>query len=189
MSVVSCALPEKKLAPILHENVTSDQVHKHNSYCQRSKKTNHGSCTVCCFGFDRPVTKEFVLRNVQKSVVGHRNLISRSRLYDLPRKENETMINDYVPILLYLWKGNMDIQFVGDHSTALTTYIVKYILKNEKGLEENLIERVNTNKSLCSSLWNFAMRSLYNRECGAIEAADICLGNNLYGTDNDTVIK
>lgn len=94
MSVVSCALPEKKLAPILHENVTSDQVHKHNSYCQRSKKTNHGSCTVCRFGFDRPVTKEFVLRNVQKSVVGRRNLISKSRLYDLPRKENETMIND-----------------------------------------------------------------------------------------------
>jgi len=33
------------------------------------------------------------------------------------------------------------------------------------------------------------MRTLYNRECGIIEAADVCLMNSLYGTDNDTVIK
>ena len=33
------------------------------------------------------------------------------------------------------------------------------------------------------------MRSMNNRECGAVEAADTCLGHFLYGTDNDTSIK
>jgi len=38
--------------------------------------------------------------------------------------------------------GNMDIQFVGDHSTALVTYILKYILKSEKALEQNILDYV-----------------------------------------------
>lgn len=33
------------------------------------------------------------------------------------------------------------------------------------------------------------MRTLYYRECGVIEAADLCLMNSLYGTNNDTIIK
>lgn len=83
----------------------------------------------------------------------------------------------------------MDIQFVGDYSTALVTYIVKYILKSEKNLEKNVLKSVSSNKNLSRKLWNFAMRSLYNRECGSIEAADVCLMNSLYCTDNDTIIK
>jgi hypothetical protein len=189
MRVVSCALPDKKTSNELYNRITAFQMHKHNNYCLRNKKTVNGVMKVCRFGFGRPVTKEFVLRKVQASIVGRRKLKAKSRLYDLPRKECEVNINDYVPILMLLWNGNMDIQFVGDKSTALVTYILKYMLKSEKSLEENLMERANTNKSLCSSLWNFAMRSLYNRECGAMEAADVCLMNSLYGTDNDTTIK
>lgn len=56
-------------------------------------------------------------------------------------------------------------------------------------MEQNILERALANESLTKKLWSFAMRTLYNRECGIIESADVCLMNSLYGTDNDTVIK
>lgn len=189
MSVVTCSLPNKHESPTLFNIIFSFQKHKHNSYCLRNQKKGNISVKVCRFGFNKPVTNEFVLRNVQTAIVGRRNLKSKSRLYDLPRKHDEVDINDYVPILMLLWNGNTDIQFIGDCSTALVTYITKYILKSEKGLQNNLLQTVHNNKGLCSNLWNFAIRSLNNRECGAIEAADVCLINNLCGHDNDTVIK
>lgn len=141
MRVASCALPDKNTSHTLYDRVTRFQRHKHNSYCMRNKKTERGIMKVCRFRFDRPVTEEFVLRNVQTSIVGRRNLKTKTRLYDLPRKPTESNINDYVPILMMLWNGNMDVQFVGDHTTALVTYILKYILKSEKALEQNILER------------------------------------------------
>lgn len=69
MSSVSCALPDRKVSPMLYNRVASFQQHKHNTYCMRNKKTNNGIMKVCRFGFDRPVTNEFVLRNVQTSIV------------------------------------------------------------------------------------------------------------------------
>lgn len=83
----------------------------------------------------------------------------------------------------------MDIQFIGDHSTALTIYLTKYILKNEKSGADNLFENIKSSTSLCSRLWNVAMRMLSHRECGSMEAADTCLGFSLYGTDAQTVIR
>jgi len=84
-------------------------MHKHNNYRLRNKITVNSVMKVCRFGFGRPVTKKFVLRKVQASVVGRRKLKAKSRLYDLPRKESEVNINDYVPIFMLLWNGNMDI--------------------------------------------------------------------------------
>lgn len=126
---------------------------KHNSYCMRNKKTEKGFMKVGRFGFDRPVMEEFVLRNVQTFIVRRRNLKAKFRLYDLPYKSTESNINDYVPILVMLWNGNMDVQFVGDYSTALATYILKYILKSEKTLEQNILERALANESLTKKLW------------------------------------
>lgn len=74
MRVVSCALPDKNTSPTLYNRVSQFQRHKHISYCMRNKNTERGFMKVCRFGFDRPVTEEFVLRNVQTSIVGRRNL-------------------------------------------------------------------------------------------------------------------
>ncbi|KAE9542473.1 hypothetical protein AGLY_003334 [Aphis glycines] len=60
--------------------------------------------------------------------------------------------------------------------------------KTERVRKQNILERALTNESLTKKLWSFAMRTLYNRESGVIEAADVCLMNSLYGTDNDTVL-
>jgi len=77
--------------------------HKHNDYCLRSKKIG---CKVvvdgcrCRFGFPRPVTKTLNMRNVATSIAGRKQLKHKSRLYDLPRTDNEVDIKDYNPVLL-----------------------------------------------------------------------------------------
>lgn len=103
------------------------------------------------------------MRNIQTSIVGRRNLKTKTRCYDLTRKPTASNNNDYVPILRMLWNGNMDIQFVGDHSTALVTYIFKYILKSEKALEQNILERALTNESYQKAVELFYENALQPR--------------------------
>ncbi|XP_029162230.1 uncharacterized protein LOC114933816, partial [Nylanderia fulva] len=110
----------------------------------------------CRFGFPRPVTETLNIRDVATSIAGRKQLKHKSRLYDLPRTDNEGNINDYNPVLLTAWEGNMDIQFIGEKSSLLTC-------------------KDNKNKSLASHLWNIALRFTNNRECGALEAADTLL--------------
>ena len=143
-------------------------------------------------GFPRPVTDTLNMRDVATSIAGRKQLKQKSRLYDLPRTKNEVDINDYNPVILTAWEVNMDIQFIGEKSTLLTWYVTKYL--NKAGKSElsdcDFANSVNNkNKSLASVLWNFALRSISNRECGALEAADTLLGMALYGTDRNTTIK
>jgi hypothetical protein len=129
------------------------------------------------------------MRDVAKAIAGRRTLKSKSRLYDLPRGKEEQNINDYNPAILTAWEGNMDIQFVGEKSNLLSMYCTKYISKAEKSYEMSTFQSINSTKSLCSRLWNFAIRSLNHRECGALEAADTLLGISLHGTDPNTTVK
>ena len=46
-------------------------------------------------------------------------LKSRCKVYHLPSAIGEERVNDYNPLLLHLWKANMDLQYVGDVSLAL----------------------------------------------------------------------
>lgn len=48
---------------------------------------------------------------------------------------------------------------------------------------------INNTKSLSSKLWNLALRSLNNRECGSLEASYTLLSIPLFGTDSNTTIK
>ena len=52
-------------------------------------------------------------------------------------KPNELRINNYNPVCLGVWRANMDIQFVLD-VYACATYIVSYISKAQKGMNELL---------------------------------------------------
>ncbi|XP_014299180.2 uncharacterized protein LOC103578710 [Microplitis demolitor] len=190
MKYVTCKLPNKKISPTLHRRVTAHQQHHHNSYCLRTKKPKSGRAIKACrFGFPRPTTENFILRDAATSIAGRRNLNSKSRLYDLPRTENEVNINDYNPAVLSVWEGNMDIQFIGEKSTLLTQYVTKYATKKEVGKTSETVNEINSTKTLPQLLWNIAFRSLNHREIGALEAADTLLGISLYGTDSDTVIR
>ena len=187
---VTCKIPDQKESPSLYEKVIKCQRHVHNSYCLRNKKNKFGPDeSTCRFGFGRTITNSFILRNVQTSISGRRNLKSKSRLYDLVREKHEAFINDFNGPILNAWIGNMDIQYVGDYSTALTIYLTKYILKFEKSSLEDLFKNITNTTSLRSSLYSIGMKMLSHRESGSIEAADTCLGHSLYGTDKDTVIR
>ena len=111
---------------------------------------------------------ETVLNNVEDS------LKSRSKVYHLQRGVGEERVNDYNPLLLYLWKANLDIQYVDDSSLALAHYITA-----RRHMQE-LWEDISEQKSLYKKLWSFGVRSLRAHECGLYEAADIFLGEHLY---------
>ncbi|XP_058863591.1 uncharacterized protein LOC117970172 isoform X1 [Acipenser ruthenus] len=186
---VTCAIPNDLIAPVLRDRVLKWQQHKCNKYCLRSKKTPNKVVTVCRFGFPRKEQTMVVIRDVAEAIAGRKGLNPHSRLYDLPRSSTEVRTNDYNPAILLAWEGNMDIQFIGEQSTALNRCITKYLSKPEKSYPFSIMNDINSNKSLTSRLWNVVLRSLSNRECGALEAADNLLGLPLYGTDPQTTIK
>ena len=130
--------------------------------------------THCKFGFPREVVDETVLNNVEDS------LKSRSKVYYLQQSLGEERVNDYNPLLLYLWKANLDIQYVTDSSLALAHYVTAYVTKAEKSHMQELWEDISEQESLYKKLWSFGVRSLRSRECGLYEAADILLGEHLY---------
>ena len=124
-----------------------------------------------------------------EAVAGRKALKANSRLYDLPRTAGQRMINDYNPATLLVWEGNMDIQYIGEKSAILNWYITKYTTKAEKSHSNAAFAEVTSTKSLASRLWNVALRSLSNREYGAMEVSDTLLGISLYETDPGTVFR
>ncbi|KAL7290833.1 hypothetical protein TKK_0015570 [Trichogramma kaykai] len=83
----------------------------------------------------------------------------------------------------------MDAQYVSESSFVISKYISKYGTKGEKGSSDIDFSDIQSNKSLASRLWSFALRVLNHRECGALEAASTLLSIPLHETDRDTVIR
>ena len=98
-SKITSHIPDEKISPELHRLVTHFQLHKCNIYC-RCKKYGNGYVTYCKFGFSREVVDETVLNKVED------RLKSRKKVYYLQRTIEER-INDYNPLLLYLWKSTL----------------------------------------------------------------------------------
>lgn len=186
---IICHKPNKRDFPIISERIEMYQTRKHNSYCMRSKNTGTRTINSCRFGFPRIVTDHFIMKDVPTSIAVRRSLKSKNRLYDLPRTKNETCINDYNHAILLAWNGNMDLQFIGEKSCALSSYVTKYQIKPEKSNSAQSFEVINSTKSLDSKLWNVDLRSQNNRECVSLEASDTLLGIPLFGTDQSTTIK
>src|SRR5580765_2088899 len=112
---ISCKMPDQSISPLLYRRVNTHQRHIRNDYCLRSKKVGRKVIRRCRFGFPRPVTETLNMRDVATSIAGRKHLKHKSRLYDLPRTDNEVNINDnYNPVLFTAWEGNMDIQFIGE---------------------------------------------------------------------------
>ena len=111
--------------------VTRYQLHKCSQYCKRSRKCGNTYITRCRFGFPRQPCETAKLNPVSDS------LKSRSKIYQLTRSESETRVNDYNPLLLLLWKANIDIQFVAESLLALAHYVSGYVTKAEKSSMQN----------------------------------------------------
>ena len=178
---ITCQIPDSESNPDLHRLVTRYQMHKCSAYCKRKRKCSGNTfITRCRFGFPRQVCENPKLNSVQES------LKSRRRIYELPRSESEVRVNDYNPLLLMLWKANMDIQFVAESSLALAHYVSGYVTKAERSNVQEIWEEVSESKSIYSRLWSFGIRSLRFRECGLYEASDLLLGDHL-NEKSDTV--
>ena len=107
--------------------------------------------TRCRFGFPRPPCESAKLNSVSDS------LKSRNKIYQLARAESEIRVNDYNPLLLMLWKANIDIQFVAESSLALAHYVSGYVTKAEKSSMQEIWQEVSENKSIYSRLWSFGV--------------------------------
>ena len=79
------------------------------------------SITTCWFGFPRPVCENGKLNPVQDS------LKLRNRIYQLTCTDSEVRVNDYNPLLLFLWKANIDIQFVAEFLIAGTCSLSQWV--------------------------------------------------------------
>ena len=117
----------------------------------------------------------------------HDSLKSRNRIYELARTEAEIRVNDYNPLLLLLWKANIDIQFIAESSLALAHYVGGYVTKAERSNMQEIWQEVSENKTVYSHLWSFCLRSLRIRECGLYEASDLLLGDHL--TEKSDTVK
>ena len=100
-------------------------------------------------------------------------------MYDLPRKVEEARINDYNPLLLYLWKANVDVQYIAETSMALTGYITAYVTKAEKSAMQSNFEDLSSTGTLYGKMWKFAKECLKNRESGTYEVGDNLRGDPL----------
>ena len=123
---ITCNIPNKQSDSELHSLVTRYQLHKCSRYCKRRQKCSNTYITRCRIGFPRQPCETAELNPDSDS------LKSRSRIYQLRRSGSETRVNDYNPLLLLLWKANIDIQFVAESSLAPSHYVNSYVTKAEK---------------------------------------------------------
>ena len=88
----------------------------------------------------------------------------------MPRTKEEGNVNDYNPIILTAWEGNMDIPYIGEKTRVATNYVTKYESKaGEKSHLVDSLKRIDSNKPLNSRLWAVTLRSLSHRECGCLK--------------------
>ena len=64
--------------------------------------------------------------------------LSHRKMYNLARSPEEIRINNYNPLLLVLWKANMDLQYIGESSLAISQYVTGYVTKAEKSNMQDL---------------------------------------------------
>ena len=83
------------------------------------------------------------------------SLKTKGKLYHLKRTEDEVKINDYNPLLLKVWKANMDIQYIAESTLVLAHYVSGYVTKAERSHVQDIWQEVSDNKSLYSRLWSY----------------------------------
>ncbi len=116
--VCSCSIPGDNIN--LSNLVQKCQLHRHTSTCTKNSSTH------CRFAFPRE-------SNSNTRIVAHTSeefLRSGGRICILKRKPEEKWVNNYNPILLSFWEGNMDIQPCGNNE-AIAFYVAKYLAKSE----------------------------------------------------------
>uniref|UniRef100_A0A1X7V8N1 Helitron helicase-like domain-containing protein n=1 Tax=Amphimedon queenslandica TaxID=400682 RepID=A0A1X7V8N1_AMPQE len=114
---ITCHIPDRKMSPNLNILVIRYQMHKSSNCCKRNIKVCKTYLSRCRFDFPRPVRDSICINDVENS------LKSCNKLYYLKRNEKEVRVNDNNPLLLTLWRANIDLQYIADRSLSLTEYV------------------------------------------------------------------
>ena len=116
---VSTVTPSYDANPIMHDIVKKFQTHRHTSTC----KKNHSQ--QCRFNFPyRPIPSTRLIQNLEH--IARR----RGRFYETKRGQDDAYINAYNPLILQHWRGNVDIQVIGNVESC-AYYVFKYVCKAE----------------------------------------------------------
>ena len=83
-------------------------------------------------------------------------------------------MNDYNPLILLLWKANIDIQFVSESSLALANYVSGYVTKAERSNMQDIWREIQDSKSIYSKLYKFGMKALSSREWVCMRLPTCC---------------
>ena len=98
------------------------------------------------------------------------------------RSFNDRYVNNYNPIILPLWKANMDVQLCMD-SHAVANYVVSYMTKVSQGVSKamrDVMQELKTQSpSIRESLRKVGNAMLNSQEVSAQEAVYILLGLQL----------
>ena len=74
--------------------------------------------------------------------------ILKNRCTKLPRSSQKIRINNYNPLLLMIWKANVDIQFVRGSSLAIAQYVAGYVTKAEKSNMQEVWQEVSSHQTV-----------------------------------------
>lgn len=127
----------------------------------------------CRYGFPRPIQLETTLNTYEDYTK------NRKRLYNLKRNKYEQYVNDYNPLILSIWRSNMDLQLIQDEKGVLNNYITDYITKKDKEEIKEIWTECKKNETLKGALKSYALQSLKNRQVGIYEVADKLYGHFL----------
>ena len=115
---ITCRIPQEESNPELHRLVNKYQLHKCSAYCKVRKKFNGIYVTRYKFAFPCAVHNTATLNPIEECLKSR-----NKKIYLLLRADHEVRVNDYNPLLLLLWKANMDIQFTAEALLALAHYV------------------------------------------------------------------
>uniref|UniRef100_A0A1X7U9C8 Uncharacterized protein n=1 Tax=Amphimedon queenslandica TaxID=400682 RepID=A0A1X7U9C8_AMPQE len=107
---MTCYIPDSNTLPDLNFLVTKYQMHKCSKYCKGNIKVGKTYVSRCRFDLPIPVRNSICINDVQNS------LKSCNKIYYLKRNEKEVQVNDYNPLLLQLWRANLDLQYIAERS-------------------------------------------------------------------------
>uniref|UniRef100_A0A1X7VG12 Helitron helicase-like domain-containing protein n=1 Tax=Amphimedon queenslandica TaxID=400682 RepID=A0A1X7VG12_AMPQE len=171
---ITCHIPDSNTSPDLNYLVTKYQMHKCSKYCKRNIKVGKTYVSRCRFDFPRPVRDSICINDVENS------LKSCNKIYYLKQNEKEVRVNDYNPLLLKLWRANMDLQYIAERSLSLTEYVTAYVTKAEKSHALDLWDEVRSCDNIYSMLWKIGQKLLRTKEVGLYEASNLLLGESSY---------
>uniref|UniRef100_A0A914VPN6 ATP-dependent DNA helicase n=1 Tax=Plectus sambesii TaxID=2011161 RepID=A0A914VPN6_9BILA len=171
---ITCRSPSPVTSPDLYRLVMDNQMHRCGAYCKRRTQTGWR----CKFGFPRPVRYAPKLNPLKHALKRRHGRIEK--LYHLERSPKEMMVNDYNPLLLYLWRANIDVQFIGETTMVINRYITKYTTKSEKQKTADLWSMIDKSKSTRGQLQSLVLKLFRSREVGHYEACDKVSGHPLH---------